>query len=303
MNITCTFTHLALLCITLQSMQPLHANWFSPKHEQEELLELAPKQKLSSLSIEHELQGTIHIKGWHQAHIAVTIHKKAHAPEDLARAYCTLTQTEHGIISLRVQASENMHKKCTVDLTIHMPYSMPTTVMAQSTIFAEHMHNTIQIQTNEGDIFTEATRGMVHGETKKGTIVISDAFGPVTAYTEHGNIAIEASHNSVTAETMQGSITASCAALPTTASLTLTSNKRGTLLLTLPETVEARLIADTCRGTITSDLLITLERHTTLLNSHAYKDAQQHIRGVIGQNGAAEIRLAASGNIHLTPAE
>src|ERR1700678_3945603 len=90
---------------------PIHAGWFSShKYEQEELLELIPKQKQCSLSIDHDIPGSIHLKGWQQEHVAVTVHKKAHSADDAERLHCTLTQTAHGVISLHVQASDALHK-------------------------------------------------------------------------------------------------------------------------------------------------------------------------------------------------
>lgn len=303
MNITRTCAYFVLLC-TLHIMQPTTAGWFSShKYEQEELLELTPQKKQSSFTIDHELPGSIHIKGWHQDHIAVTIHKKMQTSDNADRAHCTLTQTPQGVISLQVKSAEPIHKHDAIDLTIHMPHHMPTTVALRENIIIEHVTNTMHVRTDHGNVTTQKTRGAIHLETKQGDITITDAFGAISAYTDRGAIMIEESHNSITAETLRGSVVATCATIPTTASITLTSDRKGIITLTVPESTEARLIADTTRGMITSDMLVTLERHTTLLNTHAYKDAHQHIRGVIGQNGAAEIRLTSAGNIHITPAE
>lgn len=292
-----------MLLLGIWGTLPVNANWFQPTVQvQEDPLEITPKKKQSILSIEHELTGTLDIRAWDHEHITVTAHKKMH-PDDITSVVCSLTQTDQGIITLHIHATKELRSQGTVDITVYVPHTLNMTISTQEAVSIAHTHGSVRVRTHKGDIKTTETRGALNLETGKGDIHIQDAYDALVAHTERGTITIERCYKSVQAETDRGSITAICAAVPSTALINLTSNKRGVLKLSIPESAEARLTADTTRGTITSDVLITVDRHTTLLNPGAYKDMQQHIRGIVGQHGTATIQLAASGDIHLSPYE
>lgn len=289
-----------ILCIT-QPLAYAESSWFSRyKHEAEELLELKPKKKSSSLRIDHELPGSVTVQGWQQEHVAVTIRKKTASDDDLGRVSSTLTQTEHGLITLQITESEELKKNVQVDITVHVPHAMPVTINTQNDVSVAHLDNTVRVETLQGDITAHTTRGALHLETEKGDIESTHARGPITAYTDRGAITITDSSNSITAQTARGPITIACAQIPSTAHLDIRAQKRGTITLILPEATDAHLVADTTRGIITSDVPVILERHTAVLNSGTYQDMQRHIRGTLGTQATAEIRLSATKDIHLT---
>lgn len=295
-------THLLMLTIFCLSQPFVHAQngWFSRyKREAEELLELKPNTKTSSLRIEHELPGTVSVQGWHQEHVAVTLRKKTASDDDLERVSSILTQTEHGLISLQIGANDLL-KHAQVDITVHVPHAMPVTVTTLNDVSVAQMDSTIRVETVQGDITTHATRGALHLETEKGDIESTLSRGPITVYTERGAITITDSSNSITAQTARGPVTVACAEIPSTAHLDIRAQKRGTITLILPEAADAHLVADTTRGIITSDVPVILERHTAVLNSGTYQDMQRHIRGTLGTQATAEIRLSATKDIHLT---
>ncbi len=280
------------------------ASWFSPyKYETEDLLELKPKKKPCSLTIQHELSGSVTLQGWHQDHIAATVRKKTATQDDAARISTTLTQTEHGVITLKTTENADLHKHAYVDITVHMPHHIATTISTHNDVSVTQTNNTVRVETEHGDITTDTTRGSLHLETEKGDISITESHGPVFAYTDRGTITIDTSYNSIKAETANGYVSASCAKIPSTARIDLRTQKRGTIALSVPEDTEAQLVADTTRGIITSDVLVTLERHTTVLNSGAYQDLQRHIRGTIGTQATAEICLNSTKDIHLTTSD
>lgn len=293
-----------LMISTLCFFQPLahaQASWFSRyKHEAEELLELKPNKKTSTLRIDHELPGMVTVQGWQQEHIAVTIRKKTASDDDLARVSSTLAQTEHGIITLQITESDLLKRHAQVDITVHVPHAMPVTITTQNDVAIAHLDNTVRVETLHGDITTNTTRGALHLETEKGDIESTLSRGPITAYTDRGSITITDSSNSISAETARGPITVACAQIPSTAHLDIRAQKRGTITLVLPEATDAYLVADTTRGIITSDVPVILERHTAVLNSGTYQDMQRHIRGTLGTQATAEIRLSATKDIHLT---
>ena len=275
-------------------------SWFSRYKETEELLELKPKKKPCSLSIQHELSGSVTLQGWHQDHIATTIRKNTATPDDAARISTTLTQTEHGIITLKTTVSEDLHKDAQVDITVHVPHHIATTIITHNDVSMTNTNNNIRVKTETGDINTNTTRGALHLETEKGDITVTESHGAATAYTDRGNITVTNSYNSIKAETARGFINTRCIQVPSTARIDLRTQKRGVITLALPESTQAQLIADTTRGTITADVLITLDRQTTVLNSGTYQDQQRHIRGTIGNQANAEIRLNSTKGIHIT---
>lgn len=291
---------IALLCIY---HTPTHADLFKPTAQPEQLLELKPKKKTAVLYIEHELPGSINLQGWRQNHIAVTIHKHAYSKDDAERIQVTLTQTEHGVITLKIAERGELRKHARVDITVHIPQQIGTTITAKNAVFIAEAHGTMRIKTEQGNITTENTRGNLHLETEKGDITIADTRGAVHAHTKYGSITITESYNSITAETARGSLDVYATRVPSTARIDLRTQKRGAITLALPESAQAHIIADTTRGVITSDLLVTVESYTTVLNSGVYQDLQRHTRGTIGSQATAEIRLSGTRDIHITSSE
>ncbi len=269
----------------------------------EQLFELRPNKKSCSLCIEHQLPGTIDLQGWHQSHVAVTVRKYTHTAEDAARITTLFTQTEHGIINLKTEESEDVRKAARVDITVHVPHHRATTITTHNDVSIENTDSLMRVVTQSGDITTHGTRGALHLETKKGNLLAVNSYGPIAAYTNRGTITIEESYNSIKAETSNGSIDVVCAEVPSTACIDLRTQKRGIINLSVPESTEAQLIADTTRGIITSDVLVTRDRQTTVLNSGTYQDLQRHIRGTVGEQATAEIRLNSTKGIHITASD
>lgn len=300
-----TTMYLCIGAITILCLHhiPAHADWFKPTAQPEELIELKPKKKTSVLYIEHELSGTIHLHGWKQNHIAVTIHKHTYTKDDADRIQVTLTQTENGVITLKITESEELRKHAQVDITVHIPQQIATTITAQNSVVITETIGAIRVETQNGTITTEDTRGNLHLEIEKGDIKITGTRGTVHTQTERGSIMITESYNSITAQTEHGSIKVRAARLPSTAHIDLRTQKRGTITLALPESAQAHIVADTTRGIITSDILITIESHTTVLNSGTYQDLQRHLRGTIGSQATAEIRLNGTRDISITTSE
>jgi len=278
----------------------LQSGFISLDKHPEELLELRPKKKSCNLYIQHEIPGSLDVQGWHQDHIAVSVQKYTHNEDDADRISITLTQTEHGVITLAIVENEELHKRAQVDVTVHIPHQLATTITAQNDVSITHADNTIRVETEKGSITTQKTRGNLHLKTENGDIRSTQSHGTISAHTERGGITIEDSYTSIDAETKRGPITVDCARVPSTARIELRAQKRGTITLAIPESTQAHLIADTTRGTVTSNVLITLERHTMVLNHGTYQDFQRHIRGIIGQQTTAEIKLSGTKDIHIT---
>jgi hypothetical protein len=297
-NYLATQALLSILSLSLGTAS-LQSGFLSLDKQPEALLELTPKKKTASLQIQHDVPGSIAIQGWHQNHIAVSIQKYTHTDDDADRITTTLTQTEYGVITLAILENEALHKRVQVDITVHIPHHIATTIMAQNEVSITHTDNSIRVETEKGNVTTQKTRGKLYLKTNKGDIHCTESYGAINVQTERGNITIAESYQSIDAKTARGIITVDCARVPSTARIEL-STKKGSLTLAVPESTNAHLIADTTRGTVTSNLLITIERHTMVLNSGTYQDLQRHIRGIIGQQETAEIKLSGSKDIHIT---
>jgi F0F1-type ATP synthase epsilon subunit len=296
------YTIVSCLFIYVPSLFSNTKSWFSNyKHKEEQLIELTPKQMPCTLSINQELPGNITVKGWHQNHIAVTAHKKTQAPEDAERIQCTLTQHNNGTIALTSKSNESLKKDAIVNLTVHIPLRATVTIETLENVAIENTQNTIRIKTDNGSITTHTTRGTIYAETDIGDITAQNTHGPLDLYTNKGLISVQESYNSILAETARGSIEVRCAEIPSTANLNLSAHKRGTVTLEIPESTQAHITADTMRGIITSDMLINIAQHTTLLNANIYKDSQKQVNGTIGEQGNANIVINSARGVHILP--
>src|SRR5579871_4996894 len=126
-----TINYLLIVSVSLGTTS-IYSGFLSFDKQPEELLELSPKKKSCSLQIQHEVPGSIDIQGWHQNHIAVSIQKYTHTDDDADRITVTLTQTEYGVITLAILENEALQKKVQVDITVHIPHHIATTITAQN---------------------------------------------------------------------------------------------------------------------------------------------------------------------------
>ncbi len=76
-------------------------------------------------------------------------------------------------------------------------------------------------------------------------------------------------------------------------------NKKGSITIEAPKKIQAQLAASTLRGTITSELFITLQPHTTLLDKDYWQRVKKEVNGFLGDGGAPITIEAEYGDIKL----
>lgn len=76
-------------------------------------------------------------------------------------------------------------------------------------------------------------------------------------------------------------------------------NKRGMITIELPKKIQAQLTASTLRGSITSELFITLQPQTTLLDKAYWHRVKKEVNGFLGDGGAPITLEAEYGDIKL----
>lgn len=163
-------------------------------------------------------------------------------------------------------------------------------------------HTTLFIETDKGSIHTKDTYGMITLATKqgnitcinthnsliatihkKGSINIELANNPIHATTNKGSIHIYDAKDSIYASIQTGKIRIHSISLPNSGYLDLKADT-GSIYLYLSKDAYAHLQATTLYGNISSELPITLQAHTTILNEEVWHKVKQDIKGTLGQN-------------------
>ncbi len=132
----------------------------------------------------------------------------------------------------------------------------------------------------------------------QGSIKIKEPAGVIRATTEQGDVKITDPIGNTSVITDEGSVVIHLKEFPETASLFITIG-RGTVTLKTLACLQAKLVAKTPEGSIKSDLPITLEPRTMVLNKESWKEAMRDVQGSIN-GGTAPITIAVQkGDIHL----
>ncbi len=76
-------------------------------------------------------------------------------------------------------------------------------------------------------------------------------------------------------------------------------NKKGSIRVEAPKKIQAQLAASTLRGTITSDVYVTLQPQTTLLDKDYWHRVKKEVNGFLGDGGAPITLEAEYGDIKI----
>ncbi len=146
------------------------------------------------------------------------------------------------------------------------------------------------IKTINGSIVLINTNGPVAAKTTNGEIIINNARGPIEAHTVNGSISIKNSTDALNAESVNGKITVAIQKCTQGAILSLQTTS-GSLALTAPIDLSAKIKAETTNGIIHSDFPLTKE-HLSFTGSR--------IETTIGEGKGGIITLSTThGNISL----
>ncbi len=210
-------------------------------------------------------------------------------------------QTNNKITNLKLETEcEDEKAKIQVDYELIIPITMKLQLSTdRGSIQVNEVHGPVMATTIHGNIEINNTTNTVVAQTEEtGSITINQARGNIRATTNKGDITITDAINSVIAKTEKGKITTACSTVPQTGRIIL-SSAAGAITLGLPAEVNATFLGKTERGTLTSNIPITIKPITTTLDSKTWSRFKKEVDGTLG-TGKADIRVSsASGNIKI----
>ncbi|MBP6870204.1 hypothetical protein KBC04_04945 [Candidatus Babeliales bacterium] len=136
--------------------------------------------------------------------------------------------------------------------------------------------------------------------TKQGDIVIKDVNSQLYLETKQGDIKLVNPHNTVIATAVCGNILMRTDSIETSKTFSLISNKGNIEIYTTP-IIDSYIYAYAPQGKILSDLPITLDSKTTVLNPEVWKSFRQIVHGSIGKPDSKITLIADNGSIAIMP--
>ena len=280
-----------------QASLALFGSLFKKPHEQVKQQEFKI-DKHGSLTVKNNY-GDVVIKGWKQNSIHMTATKQSSKEELLPSVAIAVQATDKNVIIVTKQPNDTKQK-----VRVNYELLVPETITMQiankeGTTTISNTHGQIKTQTKKGNVEIIHAAGPVVTNTDCGHIKINKSSGNIRATAHNGNISIDESSKNVFAKTEKGTIRTCCKNLNSLDTISL-STQSGSIILELPETVNADLQARTGRGKLTSDHYITTKPQTVQLNKKTWSRFRKEVTGTLG-SGEATIRLSAKfGNIKIT---
>jgi hypothetical protein len=134
--------------------------------------------------------------------------------------------------------------------------------------------------------------------TKSGDIVIKDINNSLDIQTSSGDIKLANLHNDITAMTKLGNIFFRTLEIKNGKEIELITNKGNIEFCTIPN-LNCNLNASALQGKVISDIPITLDSKTTLLNQESWNKHKQVVDGRIGQPDSQLTIIADHGTISI----
>jgi DUF4097 and DUF4098 domain-containing protein YvlB len=135
--------------------------------------------------------------------------------------------------------------------------------------------------------------------TQQGDIIIKDLYGSMNIQTLKGSINLHNPHANIDAKTYDGNIIIHTDFIDHAKIFNLESGKGDIEIITTP-LLQTYFEASAPQGKVLSQIPITLESKTTLLNADAWKNFRQSAQGVIGKPQAKLTCIAHNGSILIT---
>jgi len=136
--------------------------------------------------------------------------------------------------------------------------------------------------------------------TKQGDIIIKDVNSEMNLETLEGNIKLVNPHDSLQARTENGNILIRTDSIESSKEFNVTSDK-GNVEIYTTQAINTSLHASALQGKIISDLPITLDSKTTVLNAEAWKKFRQAVHGIIGEPESILNITTHNGSITIMP--
>ena len=223
------------------------------------------------------------------------VHKEFHNAKRLELSNATgtivINSWKQSSVAIEVITScnENSHKDIRVDMVCLQEVIKIHTIFTDEKIKASVIFNilvpkntSLAISTKQGDIIIKDVNGHLHLETLQGDIKLINPHDMLQAKAEDGNIIIRTDSISNGKE------------------FDLVVDKGNVEIYTTPA-INTYVHASALEGKIISDLPITLDSYSTLLNADAWKKFRQCVHGTIGQPLSKLYITAHDGSILIMP--
>ncbi len=128
----------------------------------------------------------------------------------------------------------------------------------------------VKIKTHTGDIVIKHVNNTINAQTDAGNITIVDGSGDIDIVTKSGDMLIQREH------------------MLNTDHITALANS-GNIILQVPQHMHSQISALTKNGKVYSDLFIKVHEKTTKLNDEVYRQQKQQVVGSIAKDGSALI--------------
>lgn len=263
-------THLSLLVVAtlgFETPQIQAFSWssliswlpFSSYQEVETQEFLCDPQALITLTNQ---RGEIKVTTWGQPKVVVQSTKQA---------------SSESLLPEITQVIENKPEEHTLSVATNFPAEGTTSVDYSLVVPRE---SNLTIVAGQGSIKIKEPAGVIRATTEQGDVKITDPVGNTSIITDEGSVTIHLKE------------------FPETASLFITVGSGNVTLKTLA-TLQAKLIVKTPEGSVLSELPITLDPRTMLLNKETWKEAARDVQGSIN-SGTAPITIAVQkGDVRL----
>ncbi len=136
--------------------------------------------------------------------------------------------------------------------------------------------------------------------TKQGDIIIKDMYSDLNLETCCGNIKLVNPHDTLRAKTGEGNIVIRTDSIEKSKQFNLIADK-GDIEIYTTQAINTYMRASALEGKVISDLPITLDSCTTLLNADAWKKFRQVVLGSIGNPVSRLYMTAHDGSISIMP--
>jgi len=298
MRLSRLLTKIVLLNLLFFQHTSAWFGFFSKKAHEEVIQKEFPLTADGTVVIKNTV-GTIVVNEWKQENIKIVATKKATKEEFLPMAEVKIKATEKKILIITKEKKE-AQGKVEVNYKLLVPEAATVNVTTEKGgIFINNLRGQAKAQTKEGNIEIANVQGAIVTSADYGSITVCNSCQDVRAHTLKGDITIEEATKTIVARAKKGKICTTCKNACQLDTVCL-STESGHITLSLPEEVNAELLAHTKKGRISSQHEITLKPRTTTLNKKTFARMRKEVDGTLG-TGDASIKLTAgSGNIKIS---
>jgi hypothetical protein len=221
-------------------------------------------------------------------------------PEDPSIIDCTITLPETVVLDIHNGTGNMVIEKPTQALTIALENGQLTVTNPQAPITATLAKGNIEVSGAQADMNLTLENGLISLTNPQeavtvvmhqGTVSIDAPRGALDISVHHGQVELfNVMSKNIRVAVADGTVLLEQKDLAPTAALFIQATRD--ITVALPASTRAELIANTCKGTVTSQILCTLQIPPLRLTKEAWKRMPGHVHGMLGPRGASSTTTA-----------